>query len=196
MTEERKIEVRDANERTETEEQVAQPGERAERKAPVHAQGQDRDPEDSDSDTESDELPENHVTGTSRRARAGKPTPAARERFPSASRSSIPPAQRTAVKQRPHQETGRSQSRRASPWYITTGERWAVQVATRCGRLLQRLVGRRSQKRAESVQHVASVQRTRFELARRELAPGLDGKSVEGDEVRLVWVTLRSWPVL
>ena len=40
--------------------------------------------------------------------------------------------------------------RRASPWYITTGEREAVQVTTRRGRLLQRLVGRLSSKRAKA----------------------------------------------
>jgi hypothetical protein len=33
---------------------------------------------------------------------------------------------------------------RASPWYFTTGEKEALLVTTRCGRLLQRLVGRRS----------------------------------------------------
>jgi len=35
-------------------------------------------------------------------------------------------AQRTAVKQRPHQETETCQSQRASPWYSTTGEREAL----------------------------------------------------------------------
>ena len=34
--------------------------------------------------------------------------------------------------------------RRASPWYFTTGEREAAQVATRRGRLLQRLVGQQA----------------------------------------------------
>jgi hypothetical protein len=33
--------------------------------------------------------------------------------------------------------------RRASPWYLTTGDRQTLHVATRRGRLLQRLVGQR-----------------------------------------------------
>ena len=39
---------------------------------------------------------------------------------------------------------------RASPWYLTTGDRGAVMHATRCGRLLQRLVGRRAHRVARS----------------------------------------------
>jgi hypothetical protein len=39
-------------------------------------------------------------------------------------RTTLHSPQRTAIKQRPHQETTTSQLRLPSPWYITTGERW------------------------------------------------------------------------
>ncbi len=52
--------------------------------------------------------------------------------------------------------------RRAIPWYFTTGYRRAARVATRCGRLLQRLcwaalVARRKRRTGDDFSTLASV---------------------------------------
>ena len=90
---------------------------------------------------------------TAHRTRASKPDLVELNRLPMTCRSrsrtaeirsTLESAQRTAVKQRPHQETRRHPVATSEPVVLTTGEREAAMVATRRGRLLQRLVGRRS----------------------------------------------------
>ena len=71
----------------------------------------------------------------------------------------LPPAQHTAVKQRPHQETTSSAQAMTEPVLPARASGRTVQVTMRRGRQLQQLVGRRSSKWFFGATRLADVSR-------------------------------------